>query len=51
MGHEMEDAAGHGHKGSNVVLKLGRSVRELFEGPSGGWARMVQHLAHRVPAR
>lgn len=23
-----------GHKGSNVVLKLGGSVRELFEGPS-----------------
>ncbi|HEY5035447.1 MAG TPA: hypothetical protein VIJ30_10050 [Candidatus Dormibacteraeota bacterium] len=30
-----KDAAGHGHKGSNVVLKLGRSV----------------HMAHRVPAR
>lgn len=29
-----KDVAGHSHKGSNVVLKLDRSVRELFEGPS-----------------
>ena len=29
-----KDVAGHSHKGSNVVLKLDGSVRELFEGPS-----------------
>jgi hypothetical protein len=29
-----QDGAGHRHKGSNVVLKLDGSVREMFEGPS-----------------
>lgn len=29
-----KDSSGRNHKGSNVVLKLGGSVREMFEGPS-----------------
>jgi hypothetical protein len=29
-----KDAAGRSHKGSNVVSKLDRRIRELFEGPS-----------------
>jgi hypothetical protein len=29
-----KDAGGRSHRGTNVVLKLDQSIRELFEGPS-----------------